>query len=69
MTMGIEGVRAVLTGRQDVRPLEGMKAARDWAESASRNDLKAYALAAFEAMTAEDRAAFVQHISKVEKAA
>lgn len=44
----------------------GMEDARDWASFASPLELKAYALAAFEAMPAKDRAAFFQHISTIE---
>lgn len=46
--------------------LGGMEDARSWAAWASRFELKAYALAAFEAMSPADRAAFVQHISAIE---
>lgn len=49
--------------------LGGMEDARTWAAWASRQELKAYALAAFEAMTPRDQAAFFQHISNVEIAA
>ena len=49
--------------------LGGMNDARDWARFASRNELKAYALAAFDAMSAQDQGAFFQHISEVEIAA
>jgi len=41
-----------------------MRDARYWAGGASRAELKAYALAAFERMTARDRAAFLQHITE-----
>lgn len=46
--------------------LGGLDDARTWAHFASRNELKAYALAAFEAMPARDQAAFYQHISTLE---
>ncbi|MFC3060375.1 hypothetical protein [Paenirhodobacter populi] len=49
--------------------LGGMDDARSWASWASRNELKAYALAAFEAMTPKDQAAFFHHISNIEVAA
>lgn len=49
--------------------LGGMDEARSWASYASRSELKAYALAAFEAMSAKDRAAFFQHITTKEVAA
>ncbi|MGC9370310.1 MAG: hypothetical protein ACP5DX_12285 [Paracoccaceae bacterium] len=49
--------------------LGGMEDARLWASHASRSELKAYALAAYEAMSAADQAAFFRHISEVEVAA
>lgn len=49
--------------------LGGMADARQWAELASRSERKAYALAAFEAMTPQDRAAFARHINSQETAA
>lgn len=49
--------------------LGGMDDARTWAAWASRNELKSYALAAFEAMSAKDQAAFFQHIRAIEVAA
>jgi len=49
--------------------LGGMDRARFWASCASRSELKAYALASFEAMPPKDRAAFFRHISKMEVAA
>lgn len=49
--------------------LGGMNDARQWAAQANHYELKAHALAAFEAMTAQDQAAFYQHISEVEIAA
>ena len=49
--------------------LGGMDEARSWATCVSRNELKAYALAAFEEMTSSDQAAFFRHISEMEIAA
>ena len=49
--------------------LGGMEDARTWANWATVNELKAYALAAFEAMPPSDQAAFFQHISTLEVAA
>lgn len=49
--------------------LGGMDEARFWASYASRSELKAYALASFEAMSAKDRAAFCRHIREMEVAA
>lgn len=49
--------------------LGGMGDARFWASYASRSELKAYALAAFEAMSAGDQAGFLDHINKTEAAA
>jgi hypothetical protein len=49
--------------------LGGMDEARFWASYATRAERKAIALAAFEAMTSADQAAFFQHISEVEVAA
>lgn len=46
-----------------------MRDARHWASYASPSELKAYALAAFEAMSPSDQAAFLRHISEVEIAA
>ncbi|WP_071674400.1 hypothetical protein [Nioella nitratireducens] len=47
----------------------GMDEARLWASHANRSEIKAYALASFEAMSAQDRAAFFRHIGKKEVAA
>ena len=41
-----------------------MDDARWWASFASRRELKAYALASFEAMSPRDRAAFLEHVAK-----
>ena len=49
--------------------LRRMDDARDWASLASRNELKAYAAAAFDAMSRADQAAFFRRISEVELAA
>lgn len=49
--------------------LGGMEEARSWAACATRQELKAFALAAFEAMNAADQAAFFQHIREMEIAA
>ncbi len=49
--------------------LGDMTDARDWASLATRDELRAYCLAAFEAMDPQDQAAFFQHISKIEVAA
>lgn len=49
--------------------LGGMEDARSWASWASPSELKAYALACFEAMTPKDQAAFYSHIGTVEVAA
>ena len=49
--------------------LGGMEDARSWASWASPSELKAYALACFEAMPPKDQAAFFRHISTVEVAA
>ncbi|UWR34477.1 hypothetical protein K3759_05135 [Sulfitobacter sp. W027] len=49
--------------------LGGLDEARFWASCATRSELKAYALAAHDAMSAQDQAAFFQHISEVEIAA
>lgn len=49
--------------------LGGMDEARSWASYANRSELKAHALAAFEAMNATDRAAFFRHITEKEAVA
>ncbi|WP_124254500.1 hypothetical protein [Cereibacter sphaeroides] len=49
--------------------LGGMDEARFWASCATRAELKAHALAAFEAMSPKDRLAFYRHICEVEIAA
>lgn len=41
-----------------------MDDARWWAGCASRRERKAYALASFEAMAPQDRAAFLEHVTK-----
>ncbi|MGY9046002.1 hypothetical protein P775_17490 [Puniceibacterium antarcticum] len=46
--------------------LNPMTDARWWASCASRSELKAYALAAYEAMSAKDQTAFFRHIGEVE---
>ncbi len=46
--------------------LGGMDDARAWASWASPAELRAYALACFEAMTPKDQAAFFRRISAVE---
>ncbi|MCP3879235.1 MAG: hypothetical protein GY701_12730 [Sulfitobacter sp.] len=49
--------------------LGGLDEARFWASCASTTELKAYALAAHDAMSAKDQLAFFQHIREVEIAA
>ncbi|MBL3553865.1 hypothetical protein [Rhodovulum sulfidophilum] len=49
--------------------LRGMEEARFWASLANRAELKAFALASFEAMAPQDQAAFFRHISEIEVAA
>lgn len=49
--------------------LGGLDDARYWASCATTSELKAYALAAHDAMSAKDQAAFFQHIREVEIAA
>ena len=49
--------------------LGGMEDARFWASLASQTELKAYALASFEAMSPKDQAAFFRHIGTIEVAA
>jgi len=46
--------------------LGGMEDARHWASYATRKELKAYALACFEAMAPRDQEAFYRRISTVE---
>ncbi|TRD22085.1 hypothetical protein [Palleronia caenipelagi] len=46
----------------------GMADARHWADHATRDELKAYALAAFDAMNPRDQAAFYRRISEFEVA-
>lgn len=49
--------------------LGGMDDARWWASYANRQELKAYALACFEALDPQDQAAFFRHIGTIEVAA
>ncbi len=42
-----------------------MREARAWASNATTDELKAYALACFEAMSDQDKAKFWFHISEV----
>ncbi len=49
--------------------LGGMEEARSWAADAGPAELKAVALAAFEALDPRDQAAFFRHISEMEVAA
>lgn len=62
---------AVIGAAGDPLPpfLGGMEDARFWASWASPNELKAYALACFEAMEPKDQAAFYRHIGAMEVAA
>ena len=67
----LDVARASLGAAGDPLPafLGGMDDARFWASLATPEELKAYALASFEAMTPKDQAAFFRHISTVEVAA
>ena len=49
--------------------LDPMNEARQWASLATRGERKAYALAAYEALSVEDQIAFCEHISDVKMAA
>ncbi|WP_133065826.1 hypothetical protein [Mameliella alba] len=68
---------AELTARAAIRAagapvpafLGQMNEARSWAAFASRSELKAYAAAAYAALSPKDQAAFFRHISEVEIAA
>lgn len=64
----IETAAAVFEGAgYPLRPfLGGMEDARWWASLASVNELKAYALAAFEALPPKERAAFFRFINEIE---
>lgn len=44
--------------------LGGMSDARFWSSIGTRSELKAYALAAYEAMNTKDQVAFFQHINE-----
>jgi hypothetical protein len=48
--------------------LGGMDDARFWASLANRNELIAYALAAYEALSVQDQNAFRWHVGKAEVA-
>lgn len=67
----LETAAAALGATGDPLPpfLGGMEDARHWASWATENELKAYALACFEAMKPNAQAAFFHHISTVEVAA
>ncbi|WP_439570166.1 hypothetical protein [Roseovarius mucosus] len=54
-------------GRPMPAALGGMGTARNWAMMATRAELKAYALASFEAMPPGDQAAFLDHINPKQK--
>ncbi|MGR3545825.1 MAG: hypothetical protein ACU0DX_01740 [Roseovarius sp.] len=54
-------------GRPMPACLGGMSTARNWAQAATRAELKAYALASFEAMPPGDQAAFLNHVQAHEK--
>ena len=61
---------ALSAGHTPLPPfLGGMDEARFWAASATPSERKAIALAAFEAMSRTDQAAFFRHISEMEMAA
>lgn len=57
----VEGLRA---GEPSVGFGPIMAEARDWAAWASRDELKAYCLAAYEAMSGRDQAAFLGHLDR-----
>ncbi len=57
----IEGLRP---GQPSVGFGPIMVEARDWASWASRTELKAYCLAAYEAMSGRDQAAFLGHLDR-----
>lgn len=54
-------------GRPMPACLGGMSTARNWAQAATRAELKAYALASFEAMPPGDQAAFLNHVKAPQK--
>lgn len=54
-------------GRPMPAALGGMSTARNWAWAATRAELKAYALASFEAMPPDDQAAFLSHVQAPQK--
>lgn len=67
----LETAAAIFGAAGDPLPpfLGGMDDARQWADWASTSELKAYALAAFEAMPAKDQAAFLHYVSAAQVAA
>jgi hypothetical protein len=66
---GLSVARNVLGAQGSPLPafLSGMTDARSWAGRATRAELKAYALASFEAMNPGDQAAFLGHITPEEQ--
>lgn len=66
----LQAASTALGGTGDPLPpfLGGMEDARHWASYATEAELKAYALACYEAMAHRNQAAFFQHISTVEVA-
>lgn len=69
--IAVEAAAAALSAIGDPLPpfLGGMNDARLWAARATNAELRAYALAAFEALPAKDQAAFFYHISEIKVAA
>ncbi len=67
----VEAAATALGARGEPLPpfLGGMTDARGWAARATKAELQAYALAAFDAMEPKDQAAFYHHISEIEVAA
>lgn len=66
----LQAASAVVCGAGDPLPpfLGGMEDARHWASLATVDELKAYGLACYEALSSRDQAAFFRHISTVEVA-
>ncbi len=58
----VRAVELIAPGHPIPNPYALMAEARDWASWADRDELKAYALACFDALSADDQSAFLAHV-------
>jgi hypothetical protein len=73
VTCPVDRVRVILSEEDEVslrglRLMPPLAEARGWAATARREELKSYALAAFENLNAADQTAFLRHVQPMEAA-